>query len=542
MPDISRRDLLIGGAAAAATAGVLSIEGCNVISGGGSLAPPLSTAITLTTQYSNHVFGGKTLRTRTFDGIIPGRTLSVVPGQQLTINVTNEFPANPAAATPGPGIDPMNNPHLFNTTNLHLHGVQVVPHIFDPVGTSDPAAMMVAIQPGTTYTYNFTIPADQPPGLYWYHPHHHGSTDVEVSGGMAGLILVKGAIDNVPEIAAARDLQLAFQTINVNASTATPGTYDLEYAAYKPPANGGFKPRADYLFALVNGQLVNLVDFTVPPVCGASNCGVPTPSAPPQMQMQPGEVVRLRILNGSDTLNLPLSLPGFEVYAIAYDGVNLLAPQLLQTATAPFLLTMGGRIELLLRAPSTTASYLLSAVADTTDPHPWPAFGLMQINVSGTPVSMGIPTSLPTPTREYPLIADSEIVKQRTVAFNNIFPAPSILFGTALTVNGVVYNETSVPPEFNLTVGTADQWTITNGMPEGHPFHLHTNSFEVHSVTGPTGTVNYNPPTICDSVWVPPNGQVVMRVRYKQWRGKDVFHCHKLVHEDQGMMANTLLV
>jgi FtsP/CotA-like multicopper oxidase with cupredoxin domain len=32
-----------------------------------------------------------------------------------------------------------------------------------------------------------------------------------------------------------------------------------------------------------------------------------------------------------------------------------------------------------------------------------------------------------------------------------------------------------------------------------------------------------------------------MRVRYKQWRGKDVFHCHKLVHEDQGMMANTLL-
>ena len=78
-------------------------------------------------------------------------------------------------------------------------------------------------------------------------------------------------------------------------------------------------------------------------------------------------------------------------------------------------------------------------------------------------------------------------------------------------------------------------------MPEGHPFHLHTNSFEVHTVTGPSGTVNYNPPIICDSVWVPPNGTVVMRVRYKQWRGKDVFHCHKLVHEDQGMMANTLL-
>ena len=541
MPDISRRDILIGGAAAAATAGVLSIEGCNIVSSGGSLTPGISTTYNLTTQYSNHVFAGKTLRTRTFDGIIPGPTMTIVPGQQFIVNVTNAFPANPAAATPGPGIDPMNNPHLFNTANLHVHGVQVVPHIFDPVGTTDRAAMMVAIQPGTTYSYNFAVPADQPSGLYWYHPHHHGSTDVEVSGGMAGLILVKGPIDQVPEIAAARDIQMAFQTINVNASTATPGTYDLEYAAYRPPTSGGFKPRADYLFALVNGQLVNTLDFTTGPVCGAARCGVPTPSAPPQTTMQPGEVVRLRILNGSNTLNLPLSLPGFEVYVIAYDGVNLLAPQLIPTATAPILLTMGGRIELLLRAPSAPGTYTLSGVADTTDPHQWPAFGLMQFVVAGTAVSMSIPTSLPTPTREYPLIANSEIAGQRSVVFNGV-PSTSILFGTALTVNSNVYSETTVPPEFVLPVGSAEQWTITNQMPEGHPFHLHTNSFEVHTVTGPSGTVNYNPPIICDTVWVPPNGTVVMRVRYKQWRGKDVFHCHKLVHEDQGMMANTLLI
>ncbi len=549
MPDISRRDLLIGGVAAAATAGVLSIEGCNVISGGGSLAPNISSAFTLTAQYADHTFGGKTLRTRTFDGIIPGPTMTIVPGQNLTVNVVNGFPANPPA-TPGPYDDPMNNPHLFNTTNLHVHGVQVVPHIFDPVGTSDRAAMMVAIAPGSTYTYNFSVPADQPPGLYWYHPHHHGSTDVEVSGGMAGLILVKGAIDNVPEIAAARDLRLAFQTINVNASKATPGIYDLEYAAYQPAKNGGYKPRADYLFALVNGQLVNTIDFTVGTPClgfGPSPCGVPTPSAPPQVQIQPGEVVRLRILNGSNTLNLPLSLPGFEVYVIGHDGVNLLAPQLVNTAAAPILLTMGGRIELLLRAPSATGNYLLSGVANTTaGEHPWPAFGLTQFVVSGTAVSMAIPTSLPTPTREYPLIADGDITGTRSVRFASPNspspPSPGvILFGTALTVNEHVYDETSVPAEFVLPVGNAEMWTISNNMPEGHPFHLHTNSFEVHSVTGPSGTVNYNPPIICDTVWVPPNGKVIMRVRYKQWRGKDVFHCHKLVHEDQGMMANTLL-
>jgi FtsP/CotA-like multicopper oxidase with cupredoxin domain len=60
-------------------------------------------------------------------------------------------------------------------------------------------------------------------------------------------------------------------------------------------------------------------------------------------------------------------------------------------------------------------------------------------------------------------------------------------------------------------------------------------------VTGPNGTTTYDPPYIADTVWIPPNGQVIIQSRYKEWRGKDVFHCHKLTHEDQGMMANTML-
>ena len=69
-----------------------------------------------------------------------------------------------------------------------------------PVGTSDPAARMIAIGSGQSLTYDFQLPDDHPAGLYWYHPHHHGSATVQVGGGMAGLILVKGAIDDVLEI------------------------------------------------------------------------------------------------------------------------------------------------------------------------------------------------------------------------------------------------------------------------------------------------------------------------------------------------------
>ncbi len=140
MPDISRRDILIGGAAAAATAGILSVEGCNLVTGGGSVTPNTSSTYTLIPQYSDHVFAGKTLRTRTYNGIIPGPTMTIVPGQQLVVSINNTLPADPPAPIPASAmvypmsdmqsmevgdltkpmgiavqtnsIDPMNNPHL----------------------------------------------------------------------------------------------------------------------------------------------------------------------------------------------------------------------------------------------------------------------------------------------------------------------------------------------------------------------------------------------------------------------------------------------
>jgi suppressor of ftsI len=554
MGRFSRRSLLLGGGAAVTALGV---EGCNLF--GGAVNGPLSGGYTLIPKYADHVYGGKTLRTRTYNGQIPGPTMYTQPGATLSVTINNQLPPNPSAPIPSSArvfpsadmesmgrmpmgrsvlatnIDPMNNPHLFNTTNLHVHGLQTIPHMFEPVGTSNPAAMFVAIDPGTSYTYNFQIPPDQPSGLYWYHPHHHGSTDVEISGGMAGLIIVKGPIDAVPEIAAARDIPIAIQSLQVDADPKLPGIYDTEYIAYQPPASGGYSPRSQYIFLLVNGQLVNLMSSLI---LEQPNSITSQAFAPMQLVMNPGEVVRLRILNGTNALNLPLQLPGFEVYVIGYDGVNVLQPQQMdQTGGNNIFVPSGARLELLVRAPQTPGSYTLSALAITNQVHPWPQFDLVQIAVAGNPVTMGIPATLPTPTREYPLIADSELVGSRSVAFA-ASASTSILAGTALTVNTKSYDEMSVM--FNLTLGAAEEWTITNNMAEGHPFHLHTNSFEVRSSTSAAGTTTYNPPYIADTVWVPANGKTVIRVRYKQWKGKDVFHCHKITHEDQGMMANIM--
>jgi len=76
---------------------------------------------------------------------------------------------------------------------------------------------------------------------------------------MAGLILVKGPIDQVPEIAAARDIPIAVQTLQLKPDPSQAGLYSLEYVAYQTPQNGGYTPRTPNIFVLVNGQLVNFL-------------------------------------------------------------------------------------------------------------------------------------------------------------------------------------------------------------------------------------------------------------------------------------------
>jgi suppressor of ftsI len=165
------------------------------------------------------------------------------PGHALRIQLTNLLPADPPA-TPPAGIDPFNNPHAFNTTNLHLHGLQVIPHLFQPLGTVEPTAPLIGVASGQTYKYEFQIPEDHPSGLYWYHPHYHGSAGVQVINGMAGLILVKGPIDEVPEIAAARDELLAIQNLKINRSTALHANGASSRSHTGRPVRAAIRPRA----------------------------------------------------------------------------------------------------------------------------------------------------------------------------------------------------------------------------------------------------------------------------------------------------------
>ena len=72
-------------------------------------------------------------------------------------------------------------------TNLHFHGMHISP------GCHQDDVLSTLIQPGTGwYEYRFHIPKDQPPGLYWYHPHPHGFSEAQVMGGASGALIVEG--------------------------------------------------------------------------------------------------------------------------------------------------------------------------------------------------------------------------------------------------------------------------------------------------------------------------------------------------------------
>jgi FtsP/CotA-like multicopper oxidase with cupredoxin domain len=64
-----------------------------------------------------------------------------------------------------------------SSTNLHFHGLAV-----PPVCHQD-ETLKSLIQPGDPpFEYRFQIPKNQPPGLYWYHPHVHGFTEEQLLG------------------------------------------------------------------------------------------------------------------------------------------------------------------------------------------------------------------------------------------------------------------------------------------------------------------------------------------------------------------------
>jgi len=148
---------------------------------------------TLEMRRAKTTLGSRKILTLTYEGTIPGPTWRLAPGDRIKVRLVNNM-TPPAASESGTATASPES--LF--TNIHVHGLQV-----DPRGNGDD--IFVEVPPGQYFDYDIPLPANQPSGLFFYHPHRHRSATGQFWNGLGGAIIVEGGLDDVPAVKAARD-------------------------------------------------------------------------------------------------------------------------------------------------------------------------------------------------------------------------------------------------------------------------------------------------------------------------------------------------
>ena len=433
-----------------------------------------------------------------YDGVLPGRTWEIEPGDVLRIELVNDLPPAP----PHDGPVEMDRPHQWTTTNLHTHGLHV-----SPKGAGDD--VFVAVEPGGSHRYEIEVPADHPGGLFWYHPHRHGGVAQQIRGGMAGAIIIRGELDKVPEVAAAVEHLLVVQAIELDDNFAVAAPIP------DPSSSEAFFPRSQILYP-INGGLA------------------------PTIAMRPGEVQRWRIVNAAEGKSMNFVVDGVELHVLAWDGLTLAEPELVPN----LYLSPGNRVDVLVRAV-TPGTHLLeltpgssqrpssqgvpSTSTASTLPPELVTRPVATVVVEGDAVEMVLPVSLPA--WDPPMLP---IAERRTVVYSVERDGDTFkTFG----VDGQPF----LPGETvrRVRLGTGEEWTIVNGLDDKYPqhahsFHIHVNPFQVIAVNG----VTLDRPLWRDTFPLAgSNGDsFTFRTNFVDFTGRFVHHCHIVSHEDLGMM------
>jgi len=420
--------------------------------------------------------GGARLYVRSYEGGSPGPTLRMKPGDTLRLRLTNDMP-------PNRDLMPMDisNPHQFNNTNFHFHGAHC-----SPSGIAD--NVMRTMKPGETYDVVIELPKDHQRGTYWYHPHHHGSADIQMASGMVGAIVIEGDFADVPEIANARERTLVLAEVVYDARGMVENFETL------------FPETATRFFS-VNGQ------------------------RRPVITMRPGEVQRWRLLAAQYQNDMRLQLDKHDLNVVAYDGIQLGRME----THKDLLMAPGQRADVLVHAGA-PGTYELKAI-ENDQGYPSPTGPIARIVVAGDPMPMKLPAALPRSPFED--VRDAEVTNRRTLVFSAKSPEAEAAghwqeFG--FFIDGRKFDPGRIDQRVKL--GAVEEWTIRNTHMHDHVFHIHTNPFQVTQVNGQP----FPSKVWRDTVVVPRFGSVVFRSRFLDYTGIYMLHCHMMNHEEMGMM------
>lgn len=479
-------------------------------------------------------------------------TLRAKPGDWVVIQLHNELtdlgdiPAAHVHLHSGSGAasDPCTSGAMTAVSaNLHFHGLTLPPQCHQD------EALKTSVQPHQSFEYRFRIPDREPAGLYWYHPHIHGFSARQVSGGLSGALIVEGIERDAPDVRGLpervlviRDQDLLTPDATMAVNTA-PALVDREGDALNTGTGEG-KPARDLS--------VNFVP-------------VPFPNyTPATIIMRPGERQLWRVVNASSVTYLNLAAtfrrgPKFRAEwlgVVAVDGVPLSAngsPSHGIQWRDSIALPPGARAEFILTGPpqGVPAALITRSVDTGPDGENDPNRPLVTIVAAGDapPPRTAVPTTAavaPAPLR--PWLGSVAPARVRKLYFSEdpadpAHPAAPVHF--YLTVEGqkpTAFDPQQSEPNIIVRQGEVEDWIIENRSSEVHAFHIHQLHFQV---VGWLGTA-VNEPFLRDTVNVPfyektmkayPSVRLRMDFRDPDIVGTFVYHCHLLDHEDLGMMG-----
>jgi len=220
---------------------------------------------------------------------------------------------------------------------------------------------------------------------------------------------------------------------------------------------------------------------------------------------------RLRVLGGANARIFRLALGNGASFTLIGNDGGLLASavQVAQLDLAP-----GERLDLLVdfRTANVGDRVMLRDLRAGWDLLEFRV--IRQVSVPAT-----IPTSLSTIT------ALTNPLRTRTFSFDGMSK-----------INGLEYDMNRV--DFQVPFGEVERWRFVTSGNAPHPVHVHGASYQVVSRTGGRGTLFPWERGWKDTVLLEDRETVDVLIRFDSYRGLYLMHCHKLEHEDMGMMSN----
>ena len=423
-----------------------------------------------------------------YDGAFPGPTIEARRGRPVVVRQANELPVPVSVHLHGGKTPPDSDGY---PTDLVLprgapHDLHAHPHGGDVPGGG-----------GHQGYKDYRYPNGHRAATLWYHDHRMDFTGPQVYRGLLGMYVLRDDVeDSLPLPKGEKDVPLAI----------TDRTFRDDGSFYYPSLDPDLQEEHGVLALAANGMFGDTILVN----------GAPWPVLEVSDTMH-----RFRILNASNARIYDLALhpppPGGKPFVqVGSDGGLLEAPVHHDSIVA----APAERFDVVVdfsRYPVGTQVTLknLRGEGRTSD--------VMRFVVArGEKEESSVPERL-APDLDFPDPDDVEVTRK--------FQFIAGVGGGMSAINMKVFDPNRIDARPRL--GSTEIWEIFAD--PSHPFHMHLVHFKVLSRDG-------GPPGPYDAGWKDTvsleGGSVRVAVRFEGWRGKYVFHCHNLEHEDMMMMAN----